>query len=114
MTGNLKPLMLIPAASRCLSAFCVTALRPIGHSEYASLSKNMGTPLAAAIMLLLTVAIGWIWLGAESVICLAAIIAGYAAAMAWAVHTMKGVSGDLAGYALCVGELCGLTALAVF
>lgn len=114
MTGNLKPLMLIPAASRCLSAFCVTALRPIGHSEYASLNKNMGTPLAAAIMLLLTVAIGWIWLGAESVICLAAIIAGYAAAMAWAVHTMKGVSGDLAGYALCVGELCGLAALAVF
>ena len=39
---------------------------------------------------------------------------GYAIAMAWAVRTLKGVSGDLAGYALCVGELCGLAALAVF
>ena len=39
--------------------------------------------------------------------------AGYTAAMAWAYHTLDGVSGDLAGYSLCIGELCGLAALAI-
>ena len=38
---------------------------------------------------------------------------GYALAMAWAYRTMQGVSGDLAGFSLCTGELCGLIALAI-
>lgn len=110
---NLRVLILIPAASRCMSAFCVTALRPIGHSEYASLSRNMGTPIAAIAMLILTILIGWIWLGGSAALCLLITVAGYAAAMGWAVHTLQGVSGDLAGYALCIGELCSLAALAI-
>lgn len=111
---DLRPLILIPAASRCLSAYCVTALRPIGHSEYAAFSRSMSTPLAAIAMLLVTVAAGWLWLGGTAVLSIAAVVIGYAAAMTWAVRTMKGVSGDLAGYSLCIGELCGLIALAVF
>lgn len=114
MDHDLRALVLIPAASRCLSAFCVTMLKPIGHSEYAALNRSMGTPLAAAVMLLFTIATGWAWLGGTAVISIAAVIASYAVAMTWAVHTMKGVSGDLAGYALCIGELCGLAALAIF
>ncbi len=111
---DLRPLILIPVASRCLSAFCVTALRPIGHSEYAALNRNFATPIAAIIMLILSVAISWMWIGGTAALCLAATVAGYATAMAWAAHTMKGVSGDLAGYALCVGELCGLAAMTIF
>lgn len=112
-SDDLRALILIPAASRCLSAFCVTALKPIGHSEYAAFSRHMGTPLAAIVMMILTLVIGWLWIGSGTVLCLLALIAGYAAAMTWAVRTMQGVSGDLAGYALCVGELCGLAALAI-
>lgn len=110
---DLRPLILIPAASRCMSAFCVTALKPIGHSEYASLNRNMGTPLAAIVMLLLTVFISFFWLGSIAALTVGATVVGYAAAMTWAAHTLKGVSGDLAGYSLCIGELCGLIALAV-
>lgn len=110
---DLRTLILIPAASRCLSVFCVTALKPIGHSEYAGLNRSTGTPMAAIVMLLLTVIASWIWLGAVAALTIGATIAGYAAAMMWAVHTLKGVSGDLAGYSLCIGELCGLIALAV-
>lgn len=110
---DLRIVILIPAASRCMSAFCVAALKPIGHSEYAALNRNLGTPIAALVMLALTAAIAWLWLGCEAVLCLAAVVSGYAAAMIWAVRTMKGVSGDLAGYSLCVGELCGLAMLAI-
>lgn len=111
---DLRTLALIPAASRCMSAFCVTALKPIGHSEYAALNRSMATPLASVVMLALTIAIGWIWIGTSAALSLACTVIGYGAAMAWAVHTLKGVSGDLAGYSLCIGELCGLAALAVF
>lgn len=114
MKGDLRTLILIPAASRCMSAFCVTMLKPIGHSEYAALNRSMGTPLAAMVMLPLTMAIGWLWLGGAAAISIIAVVAGYAAAMAWAAHIMQGVSGDLAGYSLCIGELCGLAALAIF
>ena len=114
MHDDLRVLILIPAASRCLSAFCVTFLKPIGHSEYAALNRNMCTPIAAIIMLVIALITGWLWLGNSAVLCLAAVTAGYTIAIAWAVHTMKGVSGDLAGYALCIGELCGLAALSIF
>jgi cobalamin synthase len=33
--------------------------------------------------------------------------------MAWAYKDLKGVSGDVAGFALVIGELCGLFAMAV-
>lgn len=110
---DLRPLIFIPAASRCLSAFCVTALKPIGHSEYASLNRQIATPVSAIAMLLIAVAAGWIWIGTSAAICIGATVLGYTLAMTWAVHTLKGVSGDLAGYSLCIGELCGLITLAV-
>ena len=110
---DLRLLIFIPAASRCMSAFCVTALNPIGHSEYAVMKRNSGTPIASMVMLVLTVAVAWIWLGGASALCLTSVVAGYSAAMIWAVRIMKGVSGDLAGYSLCVGELCGLAMLAI-
>lgn len=114
MPGDLRTLVLIPAASRCMSAFCVTALKPIGHSEYAAMNKNFATPAAAAVMLLIAFVTGGVWIGANAVLSLAAVVFGYAAAMIWASRTMDGVSGDLAGYSLCVGELCGLAALSIF
>ena len=112
-SGDLRPLVLIPVASRCMSAFCVTMLRPIGHSEYAQMDRNLGTPLAAAVMLLLTLLIGGIWISVTGLVCIAAAVLGYALAMIWSARTLEGVSGDLAGHALCVGELCGLIALAI-
>lgn len=111
---SLRPLLLLPVASRCLSAFCVTFFRPIGHSEYASLNRNLGTPAAALVMLALTLLAGALWLGRSAVGPLLAVVAGYSAAMLCAMRSLRGVSGDLAGYALCVGELCGLAAMSIF
>jgi len=113
LAGDLRPLMLIPVVSRCMSALCVTAIRPIGHSEYASQQRHVGTPLTALIILALALALGWIWLGGGCAVILLSVLLGYAASMLWLVHTLKGVSGDLAGFSLCTGELCGMIALAV-
>ena len=109
---DLRPLVLIPAASRCLSAFCVSAIRPIGHSEYAAMERMSFVPLSAAAMLVLTILAGLLWCG--TALPLFFTVLGYCAAMFFAVRTMKGVSGDLAGYSLCIGELAGVAALAIF
>jgi len=110
--GDLRILILIPTVSRCLSAFYVSAFKPIGHSEYAAMKHGIATPLTALLILLFTLLCGSLWLGLNSIACLIAVILGYCAAMHWCMHTLKGVSGDLAGFSLCVGELCGLIALA--
>ena len=65
-------------------------------------------------MLALTLLAGALWLGWSAVGPLLAVAAGYSAAMLCAMRSLRGVSGDLAGYALCVGELCGLAAMAIF
>ena len=65
-------------------------------------------------MLVCTGMIAQLWLGGWALIAIAATAAGYALSMAHAVKLLNGVSGDLAGYALSVGELCGLAALSIF
>ena len=65
-------------------------------------------------LLALTLLAGALWLGRSAVGPLLAVVAGYSAAMLCAMRSLRGVSGDLAGYALCVGELCGLAAMSIF
>ena len=112
---RLFPLLLIPVLSRAGSALCVLAMKPLGHSEYAS--GNQSAPdsliyavlaMAAAALLVLTLVCGW-W----GLIVGAAVVAGYALAMWRCVRSLGGVSGDLAGFSLTIAELCGLIALAM-
>lgn len=112
---RLFPLLLIPVLSRCGSAYSVLMLKPLGHSEYAGaaegaqeLAKYVKWTAAAAMILLLILG-GW-----RALLCGAAVLGSYILSMRWCVKTLGGVSGDLAGFALTVSELCGLIALAVF
>jgi adenosylcobinamide-GDP ribazoletransferase len=57
--------------------------------------------------------VSFIFAGIYGLIVSGAVILGFIGAMAYAYKDFKGVSGDLAGYALVISELCGLTALAV-
>ena len=111
-SADLRVLALIPVVSRCGSAFCVLALRPIGHSEYAGMNGNTAQSIAVLILWTMTIAIGWIWLGSAALALLAGTLA-YAAAMAWAARTLRGVSGDLAGFALTVSECAAMVAMAI-
>ncbi|MBQ8088549.1 MAG: adenosylcobinamide-GDP ribazoletransferase [Clostridia bacterium] len=113
LARDILVLLLLPAASRCLSAIAISILPAISHSEYAKGSKHMDTAIAATAMLVSIVIASFFWLGIRGGIAILAETAAYMLAMAWAVHSLGGVSGDLAGYALCVAELAGMIAAAI-
>ena len=106
-------LVFLPVLSRCGSARCALTMPKLGHSEYAGMdagkeSARMIDALALVSLLALALMYGWAGVGVGVVA-----LAAYAAAMAVSVRAVGGFSGDLAGYALTVSELCGLIALAL-
>ncbi len=109
--GDLRALLFVPVVSRCGSAFCVLTLQPIGHSEYAKTEGKTAQRVAVVAIWLIAVTACAIWLKRPAIALLAE-TAVYAAAMAWACRTLKGVSGDLAGFALSAAECAALIALA--
>ena len=109
---DLRALALVPVVSRCGSALCVITLRPLEHSEYARLDGSAAQRLAIAAIWLIAMVAGVVWLG-RSALALGVETLAYIAAMAWAVGALRGVSGDLAGFALTVSECAALIALCV-
>lgn len=108
---GILPLLLIPVVSRCCSAFCVCRLKPLSHSEYAAKKESVGA-VSGVIFAILALA-GAAFMGLSAVICVLAVIAGYALSMIYTYRIMDGFSGDLAGCALVIGECCGLIAMAI-
>lgn len=107
-------LVLTPVLSRCGSARCALTMPPLGHSEYAGMDevrpfRRIPDIAAVLAMLALVLMYGWAGLGVGAVT-----LAGYAISIHIATRALGGFSGDLAGYALTVSELCGLIALAIF
>ena len=110
--ADLRPLLFVPVVSRCGSALSVLTLRPIGHSQYAEMKARQPQRLCVIAMWLCAVAACALWLGRPALSLLVE-TAAYALAMGWVAHTLKGVSGDVAGFALTVSECAALIALTV-
>jgi len=114
--GGVALLLVIPIMSRCCSAMSVLCLKPIRREGYAYMFRpanaapHRAFAIAAAVSAL---ALAWLLAGAPGLIVLGAVVFGYAAAMARAYASFGGISGDLAGYSLVIGELCGLIVLAI-
>lgn len=108
---DLRPLLFIPVVSRCGSALSVLTLRPIGHSQYAQTRGKAAQRMAVALMWLITVVSCALWLGRPAIALLVE-TAAYGLAMTWVYRTLKGVSGDVAGFALTVSECAALMAWA--
>ena len=108
-------LLLIAVVSRSTAALSVTILRPLSESEYAGVYRR-GVKKSHVFILLLpiaaSVACGFLLFGNTGLIPLA-VIAGSAAATLRGRRSLGGMSGDIAGYALTVGELCGAAAYAL-
>lgn len=108
------PLCMIPVISRCGSALSVLSLAPLGHSEYASQEKTPGDILAAekiiagVALLMMLIFSGW-----GALLAGLAVAGAYALCMRWCFRSLGGVSGDLAGFALTISEVCGLIVLAI-
>lgn len=113
-TPDLLPLGLIPVAIRACAGLAVLLLRPMETSQY---SAGHGKPAAGHIVflaLLLTAAaavpIIIFGIGGLAPLCAAA---GYWAFSLIAFKKLDGMSGDVSGFALTMGELIGLAVLII-
>ena len=110
----LVPLVLLPVAVRSAAAIAVTCMKPMGHSQYAGVfdkQERWNTLCLPVVCLLLScsLALVWGWQG----IAPAAGAVGYGLAVWYASRQLGGMSGDVSGFALTLGELCGAAALAL-
>ena len=110
---DLRALVFVPVVSRCGSALSVLSLKPIGHSQYAGTKGQLLQRVAVALMWLMTIVVCAVWLKGCAIALLIE-TAVYALAMIWVYRTLKGVSGDVAGFALTVSECAALIALTRF
>ena len=106
----LLPLALVPVASRAAAAVAVLALRPMSTSQYSAMVRG-GAPLyvAAAVLAAACAVPAVLW---GSFAPLAAAV-GYGLAVWHGFRQFDGMSGDISGFGLVVGELCGAVVLAI-
>ena len=98
-------LLLIPAATRACAGLAVLGLRPMGTSQYAAMGPARGG-YGAALWALLALSVGLpLWLGGSFGPLAAAV--GYGLAVWYGFRNLDGMSGDISGFALTIGELCG-------
>ena len=109
------PLLLLPVAVRGAAAIAVTCMKPMGHSQYAGAfdKKDRAKTLALPVVCLLAAcAVPAALYGLRGAAPAAGAL-GYLAAAGYASRQLGGMSGDVSGFALTLGELCGDAALAL-
>ncbi len=105
-------LLLIPAVSRCGSALAVTGLKSMSTSQYAGQEKPRAHLAVLTILLGLLILSGFcIW--GKYGLALLGCVAGYALALYRGYKSLRGMNGDIAGYALTIGELCAVAVYAL-
>lgn len=105
--GERKILIFLPAVSRCGSALAVMTLPAMSTSQYSGQKKSRGHILAVAVMAAIFIAAGFLLCGRYGFALLACLV-GYGLALRKAYRSLEGMNGDIAGYALTMGELWGL------
>ena len=105
----LLPLALIPVASRASAAMAVLTLRPMGTSQYAAMTGKRAPYVAFAALVMAAAAVVPLALWGSFAPLAAAV--GYWLAVWYADRQLGGMSGDVSGFALTLGELWGLAVL---
>ena len=111
-TADSRILVLVPAVSRCGSALAVTVLKPMDTSQYANQAKPRWHGILLVAMTVLLVTAGFLLCGSYGLV-LPGCLIGYGAALRKGCHSLKGMNGDISGYALTIGELCALAVYAL-
>lgn len=110
--GDYRILIFIPAASRCCSALAVTGLKPMSTSQYASQAKPKFHLWILSAILFGVVVAGFLLCGKYG-FALVGCLTGYGLALRRGYKSLEGMNGDIAGYALTVGELCAVAVYAL-
>ncbi len=125
---DILPLFFIPVVSRATAGFGVLSFKPLDVSQY---SKTHELNLKKNILLI--VVLTFVTIGASLLViqnikwnalqpftnenlkeCIVAIVATFIGTMSACVYgryKLKGINGDIGGYAICIGELVGIAAL---
>lgn len=106
----LLPLALLPVASRASAAMAVLTLRPMSTSQYSAMERG-GAPVFVAAALLAAVCALPVFLWGSLAPLAAAV--GYGLAVWYGFRQFDGMSGDISGFGLVLGELCGTVVLAL-
>jgi len=110
----LVPLAMLPVAVRSAAAVAVTCMKPMGHSQYAGVfdqKERWNTLCLPVVCLIMSCAVSLVW-GWQGIAPAAGAV-GYGLAVRYASRQLGGISGDVSGFALTLGELCGAAALAL-
>ena len=110
--ADLRVLIFVPAVSRCCSALAVTGLRSMSTSQYADRKKPKSHLVILFGLLLAFVSAGFLLCGKYGIV-LFGVLAGYGFALRRGYRSLEGMNGDIAGYALTIGELCAGLVLAL-
>ena len=102
----------IPAVSRCCSSLAVTVLKPMSTSQYAAQEKPKSHVAVLLAMLAVFLLGGFLLCGRQAAALLGVLI-GYGVALRRGYRSLEGMNGDIAGYALSIGELCGAAVIAL-
>ena len=111
-------LLRLPVISRGIGGFSVLTYKPIGHSQYVEDYKMPGRGkyrAAVFVQIAVLAAIAGFISGdpVRTLVCAAINAAAAFLACAYGRKQLGGMSGDIAGYTICTGELAGIIALAV-
>lgn len=105
------PLILLPVVTRACAAIAVSRMKPMQTSQYAGGFQKSKTPSALPVVCLaLGVILPAALLGLKGLAPLAG-ACGYWIAVWYGARQLGGVSGDVSGFALTLGELAGVAAL---
>lgn len=112
---NLLPLLLIPAAVRACSVLAICFVPTLPTSGYAGAKCSelgLRSGVFALLILAATVILPVILCGVAG---LSVLIAGIGSGLTlfWCIRDLKGMSGDISGCGITVGEVCGVLALAL-
>ncbi len=110
--GDGRILIFLPAVSRSCSALAVTGLKPLQTSQYAGQARKKSHLAILGGMLVIFLGAGFLLCGIYGLVLLGC-LAGYAVALRRGYKALEGMNGDIAGYALTIGELCGAAVYAL-
>lgn len=111
---GLPPFVFVPVATlpRCLSAIAVLTLPSLYNSQYNQENPKASLLAVGWTILLGSLALSWC-LGTETLLVALASAMGWCLACLGGFRNLQGMSGDISGYAITIGETWGLVALAL-
>ena len=104
-------LLPVPVATRALSAIAVQRLRSMGHSQYAAVERPRYATAAPAAMLAASFVLAAV-IGVGALACTLTAALAWCAPCSHAFRQFDGMSGDVSGYAITIGEAAAAVAFA--